>query len=129
MVEMLAMPVHVGVKTARERFAGAVNTMTCEAMMGDGRALQMGTSHELGQNFARAFGMQYLDVNGTLQHCWTTSWGTSTRMIGGLIMCHGDDDGLRVPPRIAHVQAVVLVVRDDDDGTVSDRGATASPPS
>jgi prolyl-tRNA synthetase len=119
MVDMLAMPVHVGVKTARERFAGAVNTMTCEAMMGDGRALQMGTSHELGQNFARAFGMQYLDVNGSLQHCWTTSWGTSTRMVGGLIMCHGDDDGLRVPPRIAHIQAVVLVVRDDDDGTVS----------
>jgi len=119
MVDMLAMPVHVGMKTARERFAGAVNTMTCEAMMGDGRALQMGTSHELGQNFARAFGMQYLDVNGSLQHCWTTSWGTSTRMVGGLIMCHGDDDGLRVPPRIAHIQAVVLVVRDDDDGTVS----------
>ena len=119
MVEMLAMPVHVGVKTARERFAGAVSTMTCEGMMGDGKALQMGTSHELGQNFARAFGMEYFDDTGTLQHCWTTSWGTSTRMIGGLIMCHGDDGGLRVPPNVAHIQVVVLVVRDDDAGTVS----------
>jgi prolyl-tRNA synthetase len=119
MVELLAVPVHVGMKTARERFAGAINTMTCEAMMGDGRALQMGTSHELGTNFATAFGMQYLDDGGTLQPCWTTSWGTTTRMIGGLIMCHGDQDGLRIPPRIAHVQAVVLVVRDDDAGSVS----------
>jgi len=114
MTEVLAVPVLVGAKTARERFAGAVNTMTLEGMMGDGRALQMGTSHELGQNFARAFEMQYLDADGALQHCWTTSWGVSTRMVGGLIMCHGDDFGLRVPPRIAHVQAVVLVVRDED---------------
>jgi prolyl-tRNA synthetase len=90
--------------------------MTCEAMMGDGRALQMGTSHELGDNFARAFEIQYLDDSNALRHCWTTSWGTTTRMIGGLIMCHGDDGGLRVPPRIANVQAVVLVVRDDDAG-------------
>jgi prolyl-tRNA synthetase len=119
MVDLLAVPVHVGIKTARERFAGAINTMTCEAMMGDGRALQMGTSHELGTNFATAFGMQYLDDEGALQPCWTTSWGTTTRMIGGLIMCHGDQDGLRVPPRIAHVQAVVLVVRDDDAGSVT----------
>src|SRR5688572_5749558 len=119
MVELLAMPVHVGMKTARERFAGAINTMTCEAMMGDGRALQMGTSHELGTNFAVAFGMQYLDDGGALQPCWTTSWGTTTRMIGGLIMCHGDQDGLRIPPRIAHIQVVVLVVRDDDAGTVT----------
>jgi prolyl-tRNA synthetase len=119
MVDVLAMPVLIGVKTARERFAGAINTMTCEGMMGDGRALQMGTSHELGQNFATAFGMQYLDDGGTLQHCWTTSWGSTTRMIGGLIMCHGDQEGLRVPPRVAHVQAVVLVVRDDDQGSVS----------
>jgi len=114
MVQVLAMPVLVGVKTARERFAGAINTMTLEGLMGDGRALQMGTSHELGQNFARAFEIDYLDAGDALQHCWTTSWGTSTRMVGGLIMCHGDDFGLRVPPRIAHVQAVVLVVRDED---------------
>jgi prolyl-tRNA synthetase len=119
MVNLLAVPVHVGMKTARERFAGAINTMTCEAMMGDGRALQMGTSHELGTNFAVAFGMQYLDDEGALQPCWTTSWGTTTRMIGGLIMCHGDQDGLRIPPRIAHIQVVVLVVRDDDAGTVA----------
>ncbi len=114
MVETLAVPVVVGVKTARERFAGAINTMTCEAVMGDGKALQMGTSHELGQNFATAFGVHYLADTGTLEHCWTTSWGTTTRMIGGLIMCHGDDAGLRVPPNVAHVQVVVLVVRDED---------------
>jgi prolyl-tRNA synthetase len=114
MVDVLAMPVLVGVKTARERFAGAINTMTCEAIMGDGKALQMGTSHELGQNFARAFSIDYLAETGTQELCWTTSWGTTTRMIGGLIMCHGDDHGLRVPPRVAHVQVVVLVVRDED---------------
>ncbi len=122
MVRVLAMPVLVGAKTARERFAGAVNTMTCEGMMGDGKALQMGTSHELGQNFATAFGMEYLGDSGTLSHCWTTSWGTSTRMVGGLIMCHGDDNGLRVPPAVAHVQAVVMVVRDDDTGAVVAEG-------
>jgi len=114
MVNVLAMPVLVGVKTRRERFAGAINTMACEAMMGDGKALQMGTSHELGQNFAKAFDINYLDDAGQRQLCWTTSWGTSTRMLGGLIMCHGDDAGLRVPPRLAHVQVVVLLVRDED---------------
>jgi prolyl-tRNA synthetase len=119
MVDVLAMPVHIGVKIAEERFAGAINTLACEAMMGDGKALQMGTSHELGQNFARAFDMTYLDDAGEQQLCWTTSWGVSTRMMGGLIMAHGDDAGLRLPPRLAHVQVVVLVVR-DDDGTVSD---------
>jgi prolyl-tRNA synthetase len=118
MVEVLAIPVLTGAKTADERFAGAVNTLTCEAMMGDGKALQMGTSHELGQNFARAFEMDYLDEHGAQQLCWTTSWGVSTRMMGGLIMAHGDDAGLRLPPRLAAVQAVVLVVR-DEDGTVS----------
>ena len=118
MVDVLAMPVLIGAKTRRERFAGAINTMTCEAMMGDGKALQMGTSHELGQNFARAFEIDYLDEHGQQQLCWTTSWGVSTRMMGGLIMAHGDDHGLRVPPRLAAVQAVVLVVR-DEDGTVS----------
>jgi prolyl-tRNA synthetase len=88
--------------------------MTCEAMMGDGKALQMGTSHQLGQNFAKAFDIQYLDNEGTQQHAWTTSWGVSTRMVGGLIMCHGDDNGLRIPPALAPVQVVVLAVRDDD---------------
>jgi len=113
MVHVLAMPVITGVKTPKERFAGATNTMTCEAMMGDGKALQMGTSHELGQNFATAFDITYLDDQGTQQLAWTTSWGVSTRMMGGLIMAHGDDAGLRVPPRLASVQVVVLAVRDD----------------
>ncbi|MEI7592863.1 MAG: proline--tRNA ligase [Actinomycetes bacterium] len=115
MVNVLAMPVVVGRKTKKERFAGAVNTLTCEAMMGDGKALQMGTSHELGQNFAKAFDIKYLDDSGTQQHAWTTSWGVSTRMVGGLIMAHGDDRGLRLPPRLAPVQVVVLAVRDDPD--------------
>ncbi len=114
MEQVLAVPVYVGRKTAQERFAGAVNTLACEAMMRDGKALQMGTSHELGQNFAKAFDIAFQDVEGTQQLAWTTSWGVSTRMVGGLIMCHGDDDGLRVPPRLAHVQVVVLVIRDDD---------------
>jgi prolyl-tRNA synthetase len=123
MVEVLAMPVLVGAKIPEERFAGAINTLTCEAMMGDGKALQMGTSHELGQNFAKAFDITYQDASGAQQLCWTTSWGVSTRMMGGLIMAHGDDAGLRVPPRLAATQAVVLVVKDDDEGTVSDAAA------
>jgi prolyl-tRNA synthetase len=120
MVEVLAMPVLIGAKIPEERFAGAINTLTCEAMMGDGKALQMGTSHELGQNFSKAFDITYQDASGTQQLCWTTSWGVSTRMMGGLIMAHGDDSGLRVPPRLAAVQAVVLVVKDDDEGSVTD---------
>ncbi len=115
MTDVLAMPVIIGRKTASERFAGAINTLTCEAMMGDGKALQMGTSHELGQNFAKAFDILYLDSSGTQQLVWTTSWGVSTRMVGGLIMAHGDDRGLRVPPRLAPIQVVVMAVRDDAD--------------
>jgi prolyl-tRNA synthetase len=114
MVRELAVPVLVGAKTRRERFAGADFTYCLEGMMGDGKALQMGTSHELGQNFARVFDITYLDDQGTQQHAWTTSWGTSTRMVGGLIMTHGDDHGLRIPPSVAPVQAVVIVVRDED---------------
>jgi prolyl-tRNA synthetase len=113
MVDVLAMPVVVGRKTADERFAGATNTLTLEAMMRDGKALQMGTSHELGQNFAKAFDITYSDAEGTQQTAWTTSWGVSTRMMGGLIMAHGDDAGLRLPPRLAPVQVIVLAVRDD----------------
>jgi prolyl-tRNA synthetase len=124
MVNVLAMPVVVGMKTERERFAGADHTFTCEAMMGDGKALQMGTSHELGQNFARVFGIEYLDDAGAQQTAWTTSWGVSTRMVGGLIMAHGDDDGLRIPPRLAPIQVVVLVVRDEGD-VVARGGALA----
>jgi prolyl-tRNA synthetase len=119
MVDVLAMPVLVGHKTASERFAGAINTMTCEAMMRDGKALQMGTSHELGQNFAKAFDITYLDADGATQHCWTTSWGSTTRMIGGLIMTHGDDSGIVVPPRLAPIQAVVLLVKDGDGAAES----------
>ncbi len=114
MREMLAMPVVLGRKTARERFAGATNTLALEGMMRDGKALQMGTSHELGQNFARAFDISYLSEQGRQELCWTTSWGTSTRMLGGLIMCHGDDNGLRVPPRLAPIQTLVMVVKDGE---------------
>ena len=113
MRNVLAMPVIVGRKTVKERFAGAANTMTCEAIMRDGKALQMGTSHELGQRFSRAFNIGYSTADGTTEHCWTTSWGASTRMLGGLIMCHGDDFGLVLPPALAPVQAVVVVVKDD----------------
>jgi prolyl-tRNA synthetase len=111
MINVLAMPVLPGRKTARERFPGAINTLTCEAMMGDGKALQMGTSHELGQNFAKAFDTKYSAASGQLEYVWQTSWGTSTRMVGGLIMTHGDDAGLRIPPVLAPVQVVVLLVK------------------
>jgi prolyl-tRNA synthetase len=114
MVEVLAIPVIPGRKTALERFAGADTTWTCEAMMGDGKALQMGTSHELGQNFSRAFDITFLDESGTQSHAWLTSWGSTTRMVGALVMAHGDDAGLRLPPRLAPVQVVVLVVRSED---------------
>src|SRR5689334_16312439 len=117
LVNVLAVPVVVGRKTVRERFAGATNTYTLEGMMGDGKALQMGTSHELGQNFARVFDILYTSASGGQQHCWTTSWGSSTRMLGGLIMCHGDDRGLRVPPRAAATQALVTVVKAGDGVT------------
>ncbi|WP_026257849.1 proline--tRNA ligase [Actinopolymorpha alba] len=111
MVDVLAIPVVAGMKTPKERFAGAVHTLTCEAMMRDGKALQMGTSHELGQNFSRAFDIRYLDAAGERPYAWTTSWGASTRMLGGLIMTHGDDAGLRIPPALAATQAVVTVVK------------------
>jgi prolyl-tRNA synthetase len=113
--DVLAIPVLAGLKTDAERFAGATATLTCEGMMRDGRALQLATSHELGQNFAKAFDIKYTDDAGAEQHCWTTSWGSSTRMVGGLIMAHGDDRGLRLPPRVAPVQVVVVAVKDDPD--------------
>jgi prolyl-tRNA synthetase len=114
MWEVLAIPVLPGRKTARERFPGAINTLTCEGMMRDGKALQMGTSHELGQNFAKVFDTTYASTTGALEHVWQTSWGTSTRMVGGLIMCHGDDAGLRLPPKAAPRQVVVLLVKAAD---------------
>jgi prolyl-tRNA synthetase len=113
MVNVLAIPVTPGRKTRRERFAGAINTMTLEAMTGDGKALQMCTSHELGQNFARAFDIDYLSSDGQRELAWTTSWGSTMRMVGGLIMVHGDDAGLRIPPAVAPIQVVVLAVRDE----------------
>ncbi|MFF8194620.1 proline--tRNA ligase [Streptomyces bobili] len=114
MVNVLAMDVVPGRKTVRERFAGAVNTLTLEGMMGDGKALQMATSHELGQNFAKAFNTSYLSKDGTQELVWQTSWGSTTRMIGALVMMHGDDSGLRVPPRLAQIQAVVLAIKGDE---------------
>lgn len=114
MRNVLAIDVVLGRKTARERFAGAINTLTLEGMMGDGKALQMGTSHELGQNFAKAFNTQYLADSGEREYVWQTSWGVSTRMVGGLIMSHGDDNGLRIPPRLAPVQVVVMAIKGDD---------------
>lgn len=114
MENTLAMDVVLGRKTVKERFAGAINTLTLEGMMGDGKALQLGTSHELGQNFAKAFNTRFLSKEGTQELVWQTSWGSTTRMIGALVMMHGDDDGLRIPPRLAAVQAVVLAVKGDD---------------
>jgi prolyl-tRNA synthetase len=106
--EYLAAPVVAGMKTDSERFAGAVTTYCIEAMMQDGKALQFGTSHFLGQNFAKAFGVKFTDEGNTEQYGWQTSWGVSTRMIGGLIMTHSDDKGLVLPPKIAPIQVVVL---------------------
>ncbi|HZT65515.1 MAG TPA: proline--tRNA ligase [Acidimicrobiales bacterium] len=113
MVEQLAVPVLTGRKTDAEKFAGADASYTCEGMMGDGKALQMGTSHLLGQNFARVFDTMFLNEEGEREYAWQTSWGVSTRLVGALIMAHGDDSGLRVPPNIAPVQVVVLAVRDE----------------
>lgn len=105
-----AIPVVKGLKTDSEKFAGALRSYTIEAMMGDKKALQSGTSHNLGQNFAKAFDIQYLDRTNQLQHCWTTSWGLSTRMIGAIIMTHGDDQGLIMPPRLAPHQVVIVPI-------------------
>src|SRR3954467_809422 len=111
MEQDLAIPVWRGRKTEREKFAGAVVSWSCEGLMRDGKALQMGTSHELGQNFAHAFDIAYTDERGVRRRPWQTSWGASTRLLGATIMVHGDDQGLRLPPRVAPVQVVVLVAR------------------
>ncbi|MCL5971848.1 MAG: proline--tRNA ligase [Firmicutes bacterium] len=115
MENLLAIPVVAGAKSAGERFAGAIETYTLEALMGDGKALQSTTSHFLGQNFAKAFDIQYLDEDGTLKFGWTTSWGASTRLIGALIMVHGDDKGLRIPPRVAPIQIVIVPIGRGND--------------
>jgi prolyl-tRNA synthetase len=108
--DMAAMPVVPGEKTPGERFAGAVKTFSIEGMMRDGKALQAGTSHYLGTNFASAFGIQYLSQAGQQELCYTTSWGMSTRMIGGLVMTHGDDKGLVLPPKLAPYQVVIVPI-------------------
>jgi prolyl-tRNA synthetase len=111
-----AVPVIKGRKSEIEKFAGAKTSYSIEAMMGDTRALQAGTSHNLGQNFARAFEIRYLDAENELQYCWTTSWGLSTRFIGAIIMVHGDEQGLILPPRLAPYQAVIVpIFRNDDE--------------
>jgi len=114
-----AIPVIPGVKSEAEKFAGADTTYALEAMMGDRKALQFCTSHFLGQNFAQAFEVKYLDQNGQLQHCWTTSWGLSTRVIGGIIMVHGDDQGLVMPPKIAPTQVVIVPIYRTDEEKAS----------
>ena len=115
----LAMPVVDGIKSDSEKFAGASRTYSIEAMMGDGRALQAGTSHNLGQNFAKAFEIQFQSRTQTIEHAWTTSWGVSTRLIGGVIMTHGDDSGLVLPPNVAPFQVVIVPIpRGDWKNTV-----------
>ena len=117
MVNVLAIPVLSGLKSPAESFPGAIRSLCREAMMSDGKALQMATSHELGQNFSRMFDISYSDQDGKLVNVWQTSWGCSTRMVGGLIMAHGDDKGLVVPPKLAPTQVVIQIVRDGEGVT------------
>jgi prolyl-tRNA synthetase len=114
-VNEAAIPVIPGRKTESEKFAGADHTYSIEAMTGDGKALQSATSHNLGQNFSKAFEIRYLDPDGQLQYCWTTSWGLSTRFIGAIIMVHGDDQGLILPPRLAPFQVVLVPIYRTDE--------------
>src|SRR5688572_9321669 len=111
----LAMPLCTGAKSESERFAGAVRTYAIEALMQDNKAIQGGTSHNLGQNFAKAFTVQYQTAAGGLEHVWNTSWGVTTRLIGGLIMTHSDDNGLVAPPRLAPVQVVIVPIWKTDE--------------
>src|SRR5204863_4685870 len=106
----MAVPVVAGIKSESEKFAGALRTYSIEALMGDGRALQAGTSHNLGQNFAKAFEITFQARDKSLQHVWGTSWGVSTRLVGGVIMTHGDDSGLVLPPRVAPYQVVIVPI-------------------
>ena len=106
----MAVPVIKGVKSANERFAGAIETFTIEAMMQDGKALQSGTSHFLGQNFAKAFDVKFINKENQLEYVWATSWGVSTRLMGALIMTHSDDNGLVLPPKLAPIQVVIVPI-------------------
>ena len=115
MREILAIPSIMGEKTAEERFAGADHTYTLEHIMQDGKALQAGTSHDLGQHFSKSFGIQYLAADGQLKHAWTTSWGVTTRMMGSLFMTHSDDDGLVLPPAVAPYQVVIIPITRDEN--------------
>ncbi len=115
MENFMAMPVVTGLKTESERFAGALRTYSCEALMQDNRALQAGTSHNLGQNFAKAFDLSFQTESGDQAFAWNTSWGVSTRMIGGLVMTHGDDAGLRLPPRLTPIQVVIVPIWKSDE--------------
>jgi prolyl-tRNA synthetase len=120
--EDLALPVVVGRKSENEKFAGALRTYSIEALMSDGKALQAGTSHNLGENFARSFDIQYLDSDGQRKYCATVSWGASTRLIGGLIMTHGDNSGLIMPPRVAPIQVVIVPIwrKDEEKAKVAE---------
>jgi len=115
MRDILAIPSIMGEKTPEERFAGADHTYTLEHIMQDGKALQAGTSHDLGQHFAKSFDIKYLGTDGKLQYAWTTSWGTSTRMMGSMFMTHSDDDGLVLPPAVAPYQVVIIPITRDDN--------------
>jgi len=111
----MSIPVIKGVKSANERFAGALNTYTIEALMQDGKALQSGTSHFLGQNFAKAFDVQFVDKNNNMDYVWATSWGVSTRLMGALIMTHSDDNGLVLPPKLAPIQVVIVPIYKNEE--------------
>jgi prolyl-tRNA synthetase len=111
----MAMPVITGLKTESERFAGALRTYACEAMMQDNKALQAGTSHNLGQNFAKVFDLTFQSESGSQEFAWNTSWGVSTRLVGGLVMTHGDDKGLRIPPFLAPTEIVIVPIYRSDE--------------
>ncbi|HEY2553785.1 MAG TPA: proline--tRNA ligase [Candidatus Cybelea sp.] len=123
---VVAVPVYAGAKSASERFPGAVETYSIEALMPDGKALQSGTSHDLGQNFGKAYDIKFVDADQAIKYAYTTSWGVSWRMIGGLIMVHGDDRGLRIPPKMAPIEAVLVpIVRSSDDRAIAACNALA----